>query len=116
MGTYNLPRNVKGEGRILYIFTTKSLIFSVIGGATGGILFYLIFAALGMQIAGLISVLIWAAIGYIIGSFKIPEGSSFAISKKVGGENIDDVIKRVILFKQSGRKIYMYEEEKTNDE
>ena len=25
MGTYNVPRNVKGEGRILFIFSTKSL-------------------------------------------------------------------------------------------
>lgn len=114
MGTYNLPRNVKGEGRILYIFTAKSLIFAVAGGIAG-LIFYLIFAILGMQIVGLISVLICAAIGYAIGSFKIPEGSSFAISKKVGGENIDDVIKRAIKFKQSGKKIYMYKEDVTND-
>ena len=26
MGTYYVPRNYKGESRILYIFTTKSLI------------------------------------------------------------------------------------------
>ena len=26
MGTYNVPRNVKGEGRILFIFSTKSQI------------------------------------------------------------------------------------------
>lgn len=25
MGTYNLPRNVKGEGRILFVFTGKVL-------------------------------------------------------------------------------------------
>jgi len=31
MGTYEIPRNVKGEGRILFIFSTKSLILT---GAT----------------------------------------------------------------------------------
>ena len=28
MGTYNLPRNVKGEGRILFVFTGKSFIYA----------------------------------------------------------------------------------------
>ena len=28
MGTYYLPRNTKGEGRILYIFSTKALIYT----------------------------------------------------------------------------------------
>ena len=41
MGTYNVPRNVKGEGRILFIFTPKSLIYTVIGVAIG-LLFYFI--------------------------------------------------------------------------
>ena len=31
MGTYNLPRNVKGEGRILFIFSSKALIYTFIG-------------------------------------------------------------------------------------
>ena len=29
MGTYMIPRNTKGEGRILFIFSTKALILSV---------------------------------------------------------------------------------------
>ena len=45
MGTYNIPRNVKGEGRILFIFSTKSLIYSVIG-AVAGLLFYFLFSML----------------------------------------------------------------------
>ena len=32
MGTYNIPRNVKGEGRILFIFSTKALISTAVGG------------------------------------------------------------------------------------
>ena len=45
MGTYNLPRNVKGEGRILFIFSAKALICTAIGGAIG-LVFYLIFSLL----------------------------------------------------------------------
>ena len=33
MATYEIPRNVKGESRILFIFTTKSLIYSAVAGA-----------------------------------------------------------------------------------
>ena len=43
MGTYNLPRNVKGEGRILFIFTGKSIIYTVCAGGVG-LLFYFIFS------------------------------------------------------------------------
>ena len=42
MNTYNIPRNVKGEGRILYIFSTKAIIYTAIGLAIG-LLFYFIF-------------------------------------------------------------------------
>lgn len=31
MGPYYIPRNVKDEGRILFIFTGKSMIYTVIG-------------------------------------------------------------------------------------
>lgn len=40
MATHYIPRNVKGEGRILYIFTTKALITTAIGGGIG---FFIIF-------------------------------------------------------------------------
>lgn len=53
MGTYNLPRNVKGEGRILFVFTGKSLIYSVIAGGVGWLVFYLLFAALNMHMVGI---------------------------------------------------------------
>ena len=42
MGTYYVPRNYKGESRILYIFTAKSLITTVVG-ALIGFIFYFIF-------------------------------------------------------------------------
>ena len=52
MGTYNVPRNVKGEGRILFIFSTKALIYSGVGALIGG-LFYIIFNLLGLTIIGI---------------------------------------------------------------
>lgn len=42
MGTYYIPRNYRGEARILYIFTVKSLITTAIGGFVG-LLFFGIF-------------------------------------------------------------------------
>ena len=43
MGSYYIPsNNLKGESRILYIFTTKSLLFTA-GGAFIGLIFYFIF-------------------------------------------------------------------------
>ena len=41
MGTYMIPRNTKGEGRILFIFSTKALIYTVVGGLIGMPFYYL---------------------------------------------------------------------------
>lgn len=115
MGTYNLPRNVKGEGRILLIFSTKSLITSTIGGFIGVIL-YFIFKALGLTLVGVGAVILFAFIGYAIGMFKVPETNGFEITKKTGGENIDDVLLRYIKFKKSKKKIYVYTKEEEENE
>ena len=98
MGTYNLPRNVKGEGRILFIFSAKALIYTAIGVVVG-LIFYSIFSLLNFTIGGLIAIGIFGLIGFIIGTFKMPESTAFEITKKTGGENIDDVIIRAIKFK-----------------
>jgi len=110
MGTYNLPRNVKGEGRILFIFSTKSIITTTIGGFCG-LIFYFLFSAIGLTIVGVIITLIFAAIGYAIGMLKVPESDGIAITRKIGGENIDDVIKRYIKFKKNSKKLYVYAKE-----
>lgn len=114
MGTYYLPRNVKGEGRILFIFTTKSLIYTV-AAATIGLLFYFLFAALGLTMVGIAFVVILALIGFAIGTFKMPELGKFEFAKKTGGENLDDILKRAIIFHTKGKKIYVYKEEEKND-
>ena len=113
MGTYNIPRNVKGEGKILFIFSKKSLIYTVIGGGVG-LPLYLLCSAFGLKILGIILVVLLALIGFIIGTFKFPEFGGLKFTKKVGGENIDDIIKRAIKFKKKKNKIYLYtkEEEK----
>ena len=113
MGTYNLPRNVKGEGRILFVFSTKALIYTM-EGAGIGFIFYLIFSIVKLNIVGIILMLLLAVIGFAIGTLKVPETNAFEITKKTGGENIDDVIKRAIRFKMNRNRIYVYDNDNTN--
>ncbi len=114
MGTYELPRNVKGESRILFIFSTKALIYTVVGAGIG-LLFYFIFSMLNMQMIGIAIVALFALIGFAIGTLKMPELGKFEFAKKTGGENLDDIIMRAIKFKTKGKKIYVYKEGKNND-
>ena len=113
MGTYYIPRNVKGESRILYIFSIKSLITTLIGGAVGFI-FYLIFLMLNMETVGWIFVGIFALIGFGVGAIKIPILAGVPITKKIGGESIDQIILRYIKFKRE-KKVYVYTKEEKND-
>lgn len=123
MGTYNLPRDVKGEGRILFIFSAKALVYTAIGGACG-LPFYLIFRMFSMNLVGIIIMAILGLIGFVVGTFKMPDSNNFKITQKTGGENIDDIIRRGIKFKMKKNRIYVYEseneieteEEETKDE
>lgn len=114
MGTYNVPRNVKGEGRILFIFSTKSLIYTCVGAGIG-LIFYFIFKMINLNIVGIVITLIFALLGYAIGMFKIPDTNGMEITRKTGGENIDEIIKRYIKFKKDKRKLYVYTEEDKNN-
>ena len=114
MGTYNIPRNVKGEGRILFVFSTKSLITTCIGGGIGFFI-YFIFNLIRLGMIGMIIMAIFALTGYAIGMFKVPESAGLEITRKTGGENIDDVIKRYIKFKKNDKKIYVYTKEEKID-
>ena len=107
MGTYNLPRNVKGEGRILYIFSTKALLYTFVGVAIG-FFFYLILSAIGLDFIAFIIMGVFGLLGFIIATFKVPESSAFSITKNTGGENIYDVIKRAIKFKMQKNRVYVY--------
>ena len=59
------------------------------------------------RIINIVITLIFALIGYAIGMFKIPDTNGLEITRKTGGENIDDIIKRAIKFKTKGKKIYV---------
>lgn len=117
MKSYYIPRNYKGEGRILYIFSTKAIIYTAVGVGIG-LIFYFIFKLIGLTMLGIIISVIFGAIGFSIGTFKVPEMKIFEITKKTGGENIDDIIKRWIMFKKNKNKVYVYKDikEETKDE
>ncbi|MBQ3145574.1 MAG: hypothetical protein IJB90_03265 [Clostridia bacterium] len=101
------------SGRILFIFSTKALIYTVVGGGLGYLIYLIVsmFKAslfLGAGITG-----IFGIIGFVIGTFKIPESANFEITKKTGGENIDEVILRAIKFKKKKNRIYLYTKEES---
>ena len=108
MGSYYIPsNNLKGESRILYIFTTKSLLYTG-AGAMIGFIFYLIFGLiLGLPVVGYIFIGLFAIIGYEIATVKMPSNGTSKIAKNVGGDSIDDIIKRYIIFKKN-KKVYTY--------
>lgn len=110
MGTHYLPRNVKGEGRIFFIFSTKGLITTSIG-AVIGLIFKYLFDLIGLGTVGTIITIIFALIGYAIGMLKVPNTEGLEITRKTGGENIDDVIIRYIKFKSNKKKYYIYTKE-----
>ena len=106
MKSYEIPRNVKGEGRILYIFSTKGLIYTAVGAGIG-LIFFFLFKFMGLSFVGLIVTGIFALIGFLIGTLKIPKIEAFEVTKKTSGENLDDILKRYINFKRKKEKIYV---------
>ena len=122
MKSYYLPREYGGEGKILYIFSIKALIYTGVGAGIG-LFINIILSMFGISKALIPLILIFGAIGYGIATFKVPETNSFEITRKTGGEKIDEVIKRWFLFKMKHGKIYVYKEnllenyeEETKDE
>lgn len=113
---YQIPRNVKGEGRILFIFSTKALITTGIGAGIGVIIWWIL-KMINLGTIGIIIMLLFALIGFGIGTLKVPNTTAFEITRKTAGENIDDVILRWIKFKfKSKKKIYVYTEGGTKDD
>ena len=105
MGTYNIPRNLKGESRILYIFSVKSLITTAGGALIGGV-FFLLFSSIGLNTIGIVFLVLFALVGFCIGAIKIPTLNGISFTKKIGGESIDEIILRYIKFKKN-RRIYI---------
>lgn len=109
MGTYYIPRNYRGESRILYIFTVKSLITTAVGAMVGSI-FFLVFKALNMTPIGIGIMVFFALVGFAVGALKIPTIVAIPITKKIGGEPIGEIILRYMKFKKN-RKMYTYTKE-----
>lgn len=93
------------------IFTTWSLVASVIGAIIGFAIYYFLSAVFGLGKIGLIITVAFAVIGYGITTLKVPESNNFAITRKTGGDRIDDVLLRALKFKQKGKRIYLYTKE-----
>lgn len=115
MGPYNIPREYKGEGRILYVFSTKGLIFTA-GGLVIGLIFFYFFKMLKLNSIGIAFLVLFALLGFAIATFKIPESKKFKFTVKTGGENIDTIILRWIKFKNKHNRIYVYKEPTKEEE
>ena len=122
-GPYNIPRNTKGEGRFFYIFSTKALIVTIVFALIGIMFGLIIYACLliatiktSSALICLISAAIFGAIGFVISSFKIPDSNNFEITRKAGGEYIDQIVLRFIKFKMKKNKIYTFFTEEKNNE
>lgn len=115
-GPYNIPRNTKGEGRFLYIFSTKALVVTSIFAAIGFGIFYFIGSAINYSPLKIIGTVIFGVIGFVITSLKIPDSNNFEITRKAGGEYIDQIIIRFMKFKMKKNKIYTFFTEEKRDE
>ncbi len=106
--SYFVPRSAKGETRILYIFTVKSFITTIISGLIGAGLWYLFDKLFQIpMVPGLILTGIFGAIGFVIGAAKIPDSPIMGKFRKAGGETLLDIMIRFITFRKR-KKIYIY--------
>lgn len=107
-GSYYVPRSVKGESRILYIFTIKSFAATLASGLIGVAIYFILnqFLKLGF-IPGLIIIAIFGGIGYALASVIIPDIPIMGPLRKAGGENIGAMLIRLIFFRKK-KKIYLY--------
>ena len=110
MGSYYIPRNYKGEGKFLYIFTGKRLLYTFVGALIAFIITFVLKLFMPKTFNTLVQVVIiavCAVIGFGVAAIKIPEISFLGFTKKVGGESIDDIIKRYYTFKRKKNRIYV---------
>ena len=105
--SYYVPRSAKGESRILYIFSVKSFITTLICGGIGALIVFLIKSVIPMSIFTIILLIVpFAVVGYVIGALKIPDIPMMGPLQKAGGEEVLDILFRLINF-PSKKKIYI---------
>lgn len=108
-GTYFVPRSVKGESRILLIFSVKSFIATLVTGLIGAGIWYIL-GSMGISLGlvpGLILVGVFGGIGFCAATLKIPDVAMMGKLRKAGGENIGDIVTRLMTFRFK-KKIYVY--------
>ena len=106
--TYTIPRDTKGEGKILMIFSKKSFIWTICFAGFGLITVYLICTILNHAVIGIIGTLLFGLVGFIISTMKMPNSQNFEILRKTGGKNIDEILIRYIKFRRKGKRLYLY--------
>lgn len=106
MGTYRVPRNTKGESRILVIFSTKALIYTIVGVVIGYMI-NLLLSFFGIGSVGYVVMAVLALLGFSIATFKIPNIGSIPALSVIAGESIDEIIIRYIKYKMNKKKIYI---------
>ncbi len=99
MRKHEIPRESKGEGRILYFFTGRSMITTLIGMAFGLIL-GAVLNTVGPKWLMFIPIVLFGVIGFMIGTIKIPEIKSIPITKSVSGLYVDEMVLKYIKFKK----------------
>ena len=106
--SYTVPRSAKGETRILYIFSLKSLALTLIFLAIGFLITFFVgkFVEIGF-VTNAIIVGSFALVGYVIGAAKIPDSPMMGPLQKAGGEEILTILLRLITFGKR-KKIYVY--------
>lgn len=109
MSTHYIPKDLRGETRILIIFTVKSLITTAIFAGIGGVLFF-IFGLLKMKTLGMILLIVLSLIGYGFGTIKIPRITGLKFTKNIEGDSLDEVFIRYLKFRMN-KKIYTYTKE-----
>lgn len=109
MATHYIPKDLKGETRLLIIFSVKSLITTAIFGAVGVVL-YLIFSLISLRAVGIILLIVCAVFGFAFGTIKIPRITGWKFTKNIEGDSMDEVTLRYLKFK-ANRKIYSYTKE-----
>ena len=115
MGTYRVPRNTKGESRILIIFSTKALIYTIVGIVIGYFINYVL-KLLGIGTIGIIIMAILGVVGFTLASLKIPYISAIPITKDVAGEYIDEILIRYYKFMKQSKRIYVAQKSKEKEE
>jgi len=88
------------------------MIYTAVSGGFGLIFYYIFGKILGISWLGIGLALFFAGIGFVVGTFKIPDAEGLAITRKLGGEEIDKAFLRWWKFKKKRNVIYTYVDSK----